>query len=182
MYIIYPIPFMEVFMKKLCFVLFLFSASFVFALDLAEGLWKSIDEKTGKVTAVWKIEVKENKLFGEIVVAIGKDPKRLAVNCKDSYPGFPKAGKVNQMLLIGTPFIYNLEKKSEGVWHNGYIVAPDNGKYYYCKITFRKADGKKYKEDSLEMRGEIGLGIGRSQLWKKTTEEETENLIKNNKW
>jgi len=175
---------MEVFMKKLylLFVLLVLSASFVFAVDPAEGLWKSVDEKSGKVTAVWKIEVKGGKLFGEIVVAIGKDPKKLAVNCKDSYPGFPKEGKVNQMLLVGTPFIYNLEKKSEGVWHNGYIVAPDTGKYYYCKITFRKADGKKYKEDSLEMRGEIGLGIGRSQLWKKTTQDETDVLIKNNKW
>jgi len=175
---------MEVFMKKLylLFVLLVLSASFVFAVDPAEGLWKSVDEKTGKVTAVWKIEVKEGKLFGEIVVAIGKDPKKLAVHCKDSYPGFPKEGKVNQMYLVGTPFIYNLEKKSEGVWHNGYIVAPDNGKYYYCKITFRKADGKKYKEDSLEMRGEIGLGIGRSQIWRKTNGEEATALIKSNKW
>lgn len=172
-------------MKKnvfLIIILFLGMSFISLFADPVEGLWKSVDEKSGKVTAVWKIEVKGGKLFGEIVVAIGKDPKKLAVNCKDSYPGFPKEGKVNQMLLVGTPFIYNLEKKSEGVWHNGYIVAPDTGKYYYCKITFRKADGKKYKEDSLEMRGEIGLGIGRSQLWKKTTQDETDVLIKNNKW
>ncbi|MGP1437680.1 MAG: DUF2147 domain-containing protein [Treponema sp.] len=171
-------------MKKLylLFIFLVFGASFIFALDPVEGLWKSVDEKSGKVTAVWKISVQGNKLFGEIVVAIGKNPKKLADNCKDSYPGFPKSGKVNQMFLVGTPFIYNLEKKSEGMWHNGYIVAPDTGKYYYCKINFKKADGKKYKEDSLEMRGEIGLGIGRSQIWKKTTEEETESLISNNKW
>ena len=91
-----------------------------------------------------------------------------------------RASKLFDCLYVG--IFYNLEKKSEGVWQNGYIVAPDNGKYYYCKITFRKADGKKYKEDSLEMRGEIGLGIGRSQVWKKTTQEETDVLIKNNKW
>lgn len=150
--------------------------------DPVEGLWKSVDEKSGKVTAVWKIYEENNKLFGEIIVAVGKDPKKLASNCKESYPDFPKHGKVNQMFLVGTPFIYNLEKKSEGVWQNGYIVAPDTGKYYYCKISFRKQDGKKYKEDSLEMRGEIGWGIGRSQIWKKTTESEVQELIKNNKW
>ena len=171
-------------MKKLCVLVFMLYASAISILiaDPAEGLWKSVDEKSGKVTAVWKIYTKENKLFGEILVAIGKNPKKLADKCNNSYPGFPRAGNVNQMSLVGTPFIYNLEKKSEGAWHNGYIVAPDTGKYYYCKITFRPKDGKKYKTDCLEMRGEIGLGIGRSQIWQKTTQEETQTLIKNNTW
>lgn len=171
-------------MKKLCLLVCMLCAFAISTLiaDPVEGLWKSVDEKSGKVTAVWKIYIKGNKLFGEILTAIGKDPKKLADNCKDSYPGFPRVGKVNQMSLIGTPFIYNLEKKSEGYWHNGYIVAPDTGKYYYCKITFRPKDGKNFKTDCLEMRGEIGLGIGRSQIWRKTTQAETDTLIKNNKW
>ena len=41
-----------------------------------------------------------------------------------------------------------------------------------------KKDGRlsKYKEDTLEMRGEIGLGIGRIQFWTKTSLEEISNL------
>lgn len=169
-------------MKKICLWLFLFIAAVIMpaVADPVEGLWKSIDEKTGKITGAWEIKEKDGKLFGEMLVVAGRDPKATASACKDSYPNFPKEGSVKNMLLIGTPFIYNLEKKSEGVWHKGYIIDPKNGKYYYCKITFRKADGKKYKTDSLEMRGEIGAGIGRSQYWVKTTQEEVDELIKNN--
>lgn len=148
--------------------------------DPVEGLWKSVDEKTGKVTGAWKIEVKNDMLFGELLVAIDREPRGAVTACKDSYPDFPKKGKVKNMPLVGTPFIYNLKQKSEGVWHKGYIIDPASGKYYYCKITFRKADGKSYKEDTLEMRGEIGLGIGRSQYWIKTDSEEVDQLIKNN--
>ncbi|MGP1576675.1 MAG: DUF2147 domain-containing protein [Treponema sp.] len=148
--------------------------------DPVEGLWKSVDEKTGKVTGAWKIEVKNNLLFGEMLVAIDREPRGAVTACKNSYPDFPKKGTVSNMPLVGTPFIYNLKQKSEGVWHKGYIIDPGSGKYYYCKITFRKADGKKYKSDMLEMRGEIGIGIGRSQYWIKTTQEEVDQLIANN--
>jgi uncharacterized protein (DUF2147 family) len=47
---------------------------------------------------------------------------------------------------------------------------------YKCKITFRPTDGKKYKVDTLEMRGEIGLGIGKSQYWTKATKEQASAL------
>lgn len=167
-------------MKKICVCLFVFFASAVFAADPVEGLWKSIDEKNGKVTGIWKIEEKDGLLFGEMVVAVGRDPRASVPACKDTYPEFPKKGKVKNMALVGTPFIYNLKKKSEGFWHKGYIIDPASGKYYYCKIKFKAADGKKYKTDTLEMRGEIGIGIGRSQYWKRTTQEETEETIKSN--
>lgn len=170
-------------MKKLFLlvaVFMCFSLLSVFA-DPVEGLWKSIDEKSGKVTAVWKIYVQGEKLFGEMLVVLGKKPDAKAEKCTKDYPGFPRAGKVSNMLLIGTPFMFNLEKKAVGSWHNGYIIAPDNGKYYYCKVTFRAKDGKKYKTDCLEMRGEIGLGIGRSQLWVRATDAEAQSLINSNK-
>lgn len=164
--------------KTVLFILFLAicSVSFLIA-DPAEGLWKSIDDKTGKVTALWKLSIQGEHLVGEMLAVVGKSADRLADKCKDSYPGFPKAGKVNQMTLVGTPFMWGLVKKSEGVWKDGYIIAPDNGKYYYCKVTFRAKDGKKYKVDSLDMRGEIGLGIGRTQTWQRATEDEAQQLI-----
>lgn len=169
-------------MKKhiFCGLLFAVIATASFAADVAEGLWKSVDEKTGKVTGAWKIEVKGDMLFGEMLIAVDRDPRAAVTACKDTYPDFPKKGKVKNMPLVGTPFIYNLKKKADGVWHKGYIIDPASGKYYYCKITFREANGKKYKTDTLEMRGEIGAGIGRSQYWQKTTQEEVDSLIKNN--
>lgn len=169
-------------LKKLGLILFgLFFIQGIFAQDPVFGLWKSIDENTNKVTGIWKIYEKNGTLFGEMVMTLGHYPDEAAKSCKSSYKGFPKAGNVNKMPLVGTPFIYNLIKKSEGSWYKGYIINPANGKHYNCKIIFRKADGKKYKVDTLEMRGEIGLGIGRSQYWLKTTQDEADELIKNNK-
>ena len=80
------------------------------------------------------------------------------------------------MPLIGTPWIWGLTSKSEGQWANGNIIDPADGKVYKCKITFRKADHKKYKPDTLALRGDIGMGIGRSQFWKKSTPEEIDNI------
>ena len=63
-----------------------------------------------------------------------------------------------------------MKQDGEGKWTGGSIVNPQGGKCYTCKITFHAADGKKYKQDTLEMRGEIGMGIGRSQYWIATDE------------
>lgn len=168
--------------KKIIFIFLIAIVSmlYVFADDPVIGLWKSVDEKTNTVTGVWNIYEKDGKLFGHMIMTKGHSNDKLATACTKTYKDFPKAGKVSEMPLVGTPFIYNLVKKDVGSWHKGYIIDPKDGKYYNCKIRFKKADGKKYKNDLLEMRGEIGLGIGRSQYWEKTTQEEADELIKSN--
>jgi uncharacterized protein (DUF2147 family) len=55
-------------------------------------------------------------------------------------------------------------------------IDPNDGKMYKCKITFHAADGRRYPTDTLEMRGEIGLGIGRSQFWRKSNRTEASGL------
>jgi len=160
----------------LCF-LAVFDLCAVSAADKVEGFWKSIDE-TGKVTAAWNIYQKDGVLFGKIVTVPGQSDAKIADACLPSYKGFPVPGEVNKMTVVNTPFIYGLKMKSEGVWQGGNIIDPKEGKLYQCKITFRAADGKKYKNDMLEMRGEIGLGIGRSQLWERSSEAEIETLRK----
>ncbi len=140
--------------------------------DAALGLWKSIDEKTGKVTAYWRVYEADGVLLGEILTVPNQSDETIAKDCKASYKDFPVPGEVNKMTVVKTPFIFGLRKKAPGQWANGSIIDPKDGKIYKCKITFHAADGKDYAEDTLEMRGEIGLGIGRSQYWKRTTEEE----------
>ena len=81
-----------------------------------------------------------------------------------------------EMKTVGTTWIYDLTKTSEGNWSKGKIVDPSDGNRYKCKMTFHKADGKKYAKDTLEMRGEIGMGIGRSQYWLGATEAEASAL------
>ena len=80
------------------------------------------------------------------------------------------------MHVVGTTWIWDLVQKSEGKWEKGYIIDPNDGNRYKCRITFHAADGsKKYPVDTLEMRGEIGP-FGRSQFWKSATEEEAKGL------
>ena len=56
------------------------------------------------------------------------------------------------------------------------MIDTRTGALYRCKITYRAADGKRFKADTLEMRGEIGLGIGRSQFWRKSDAAEAAGL------
>ena len=165
-------------MKKIIVwaVVFFAAAGICFAADSVEGYWLSIDEKTGKTTAGWYIWQDSGKLYGKITSLADHPKTALADNCKDSYPGFPASGKVNQMTVVGTTWIFNLAMNKPGEWSGGSIVDPDSGNLYKCKIIFRNADGKKYKTDVLEMRGEIGLGIGRSQFWQKTDQKTAESL------
>ena len=160
-------------MKRLATLCFLavFGVSLLAAADKVEGFWKSVDE-TGKTTAAWKIYQKDAKLYGEIVTVPGQSDSKIADACLPSYKGFPVSGDVNKMTVVNTPFIFGLSMKKEGQWEGGNIIDPKDGKMYKCKIAFRAADGKKYPTDVLEMRGEIGMGLGRSQYWVRTTEAE----------
>jgi uncharacterized protein (DUF2147 family) len=164
-------------MKKIALVIVLFAfAGLCFAADLVEGYWLSVDEKTEKVTAGWTVYQEDGKLYGKILSAPDGKKGDLAKDCKASYAGFPVAGDVSKMPMYGTPWIFGLTMNKPGDWSGGSIIDPQEGKMYKCKIIFHAADGKKYKTDTLEMRGEIGLGIGRSQFWRKSDLEKASNL------
>jgi len=165
-------------MRKIAFfvVVFVFVSGLCFAADPAEGFWISMDEKSGKATAGWEIYTVGDKLFGKILSVADHPQTDKATKCKDAYPGFPVQGKVSEMSVVGTPWIFNLALDKPGSWSGGQIIDPNDGNLYKCKITFRPQDGKKYLKDTLEMRGEIGLGIGRSQYWQKCTREEASAL------
>ncbi|MDR2630936.1 MAG: DUF2147 domain-containing protein [Spirochaetaceae bacterium] len=152
------------------------NAGVLFAADPVEGYWVSVDEKTGKITAGWEIYQSGGKLYGKVLGVVGHPQDVKADKCKESYPDFPVAGKVNQMPVRGTPWIFGLTMNRAGQWSGGSVVDPETGNLYKCRITFRPADNRRYPVDTLEMRGEIGLGIGRSQFWRKSTRAEVEGL------
>jgi len=163
-------------MKKLTALLaaLFISSVFCFA-DPAEGYWISYNEE-GEATAGWYIYQKDGTLFGTMTGVHGQAQDEVAFGAKKSTPkDFPKKGNLWEMQMVGTDWIYNMVKLSEGVWGKGSIVDPGDGSRYSCKITFHAADQKKYDIDTLEMRGSIGP-IGRSQFWKKATEEEARGI------
>ncbi|MDR2700911.1 MAG: DUF2147 domain-containing protein [Spirochaetaceae bacterium] len=163
--------------KKLFAVIILFAAGgFCFAADPAEGFWISVDEKTGKDTAGWEIYIRDGKLYGKILSVADAAQTIKADKCKDSYKGFPTPGKVSEMPVVGTIWIFGLvPDRQPGQWKDGNIIDPDNGSMYGCKIIFHPADNKKYKVDTLEMRGTIGP-LGRSQFWRKATRAQAAGL------
>jgi len=157
----------------LCFCL---CAAAAWAADPVEGAWVSVDDKSGEETAVWEFYVVDDILYGKMTAVVVQPPNPLAYRCKESYRGFPFTGKVNEMPVVGTPWIFGLRKEKPGQWKGGSVINPEDGALYKCGVTFHPADGKKYPVDTLEMRGEIGLGIGRSQFWTPASAADVERM------
>ena len=165
-------------MKKIIalFAAVLLVGTMCFAADPAEGFWISVDEKSNKPTAGWQIWEQGGKLSGKILSVAEKPQDVIADGGKGKhYDNFMNNVDVGTLKSVGTAWIWDLSKEGEGKWANGYIIDPNDGKRYKCRITFHKADGKKYKSDTLEMRGEVGP-FGRSQFWKSATESEASGL------
>ncbi len=165
-------------MKKIIalFAAILLVCGLAFAADPAEGFWISVDEKTNEPTAGWQIMVQGGKLCGKILSVAGKPQDVIADGGKGKhYSNFMNDVDVGTLKSVGTTWIWDLSNDGEGKWSGGYIIDPNDGKRYKCRITFHKADGKKYKVDTLEMRGEVGP-FGRSQFWKTASEAEAAGL------
>ena len=163
-------------MKKLILLLSsLLLSTALFAADPAAGLWKSIDDKTGEVTAIWRIYEEGDKLYGTIAATTKDAQDVIASACKDSYKNFPISGAVSKMKIVGTPWIFNMEKESEGNWKSGNIIDPSNGKMYGCVIKYLKKGEKNKKytaaEPTLAMAGTVGP-IQVFQYWIPATEAE----------
>jgi uncharacterized protein (DUF2147 family) len=165
-------------MKKniILLMLYLVGAGFCFAADPATGYWISVDDKTGRATAGWELYLVNGELRGRVLSLAGYPGDIKALRAKNSYPDFPVAGKASDMPVVGTPWIYGLKMSGEGKWTGGSIIDPESGSLYKCKITFHPAGSGKFSTDTLEMRGEIGFGIGRSQFWQKSSLEEATSL------
>ncbi|MDR2552040.1 MAG: DUF2147 domain-containing protein [Treponema sp.] len=162
-------------MKKLFAMALLAALGGLCFADPAEGFWISVDEKTGKDTAGWEIYVQNGKLYGRILSLAGMPQNEKASACKESYKGFPVPGKVSEMTVVGTTWIFGLVSDGQGGrWKDGNIIDPGDGKMYGCRITFHAAGGR-FKGDTLEMRGTIGP-LGRSQFWRKAAKAEAAGL------
>jgi uncharacterized protein (DUF2147 family) len=164
--------------KGIVITLLLLCTGFSFAqqtADPAEGFWLGVDNK-GVPQSGWEIYQSNGLLFAKMLSAAGWAASDIAVKCKDAYRDFPISGKVNEMPVLGTTWIFGLQREESGHWINGFVIDPSNGTVYKCRIIYHPADGKKYKTETLEMRGEIGLGIGGSQNWQRATREQASVL------
>ena len=117
------------------------------------GLWRTIDDKSGKEKSLVRVsesngqlQITIEKLFREP----GEEPNPLCDKC---------SGEKKNKPVIGMQIGNGLKKDGE-VWSGGEILDPQNGKTYKCKVWLEEK-GKK-----LHVRGFIGVSVlGRTQVW-----------------
>jgi uncharacterized protein (DUF2147 family) len=113
------------------------------------GLWKTIDDKTGRPKGIVRIFERKGELFGIIVAGL-QERKNICDLCKDDRKNKP---------LIGMEVIRHM-KKTGDEFAGGEILDPESGSVYRCKL--RVDDGGK----KLLVRGYLGLALfGRTQTW-----------------
>ncbi len=124
------------------------------ATDGARGLWRTIDDETGKERTFVRVSEVNGELQGvveKIIDRPGDDPGHLCKKCEGARKDQP---------IIGMTILWGLKKKSDSEYASGQILDPNNGKTYRCKLKVME-QGKK-----LEVRGYLGISlIGRSQIW-----------------
>ena len=133
------------------FLMSLNSAVFAAAATPA-GLWKSIDDNSGKPRSLIRISEKN----GEYSAVIEKGllatdtPDAVCDKCKDERKG---------QRIVGMTIVKGIKLK-DGHYEGGEILDPENGKTYRCLMKLDSTGNK------LEVRGYIGISlIGRSQIW-----------------
>lgn len=118
------------------------------------GLWKTIDDSTGKVRSIVRITQSNGEYKGTIEKlfrAPDQEQNPKCDKCTDARKDKP---------IIGMTILTGLRADGDDEYAGGQIVDPENGKVYSSKLTVDE-DGKK-----LELRGFIGVSlIGRSQTW-----------------
>ena len=118
------------------------------------GLWRTIDDESGKEKSLVRI-VESGGVYTAKVEKI-TDPAKageVCEKCSDERKGQP---------IVGMTILRSVKQDADdkGLWDGGDILDPKNGKVY--KVRLKPIDdGKK-----LEVRGYIGAPLfGRTQTW-----------------
>jgi uncharacterized protein (DUF2147 family) len=131
----------------------LLAAPLALAQESPVGLWKTIDDTSGKPTALIRITEQQGELQGKI-------EKLFRAPAEDQNPTCALCtGARKDQPIVGMTIVSGL-KKTGDEYTGGEILDPKNGKVYKSKLTVRDG-GKK-----VEVRGFVGVPMfGRSQVW-----------------
>jgi len=117
------------------------------------GLWKAIDDKSGKASALIRISDNQGELQGRIEKLFrepSEDQNPKCVLCTDARKDQP---------IVGMTIVSGLKKDGDE-YTGGKILDPKDGKVYKSKAMLRDGGNK------LEVRGYVGMPmLGRSQVW-----------------
>ena len=116
------------------------------------GLWRTVDDATGKARALVRIVETSGVLSGRIEHLFDPDPKwdGRCDKCRDERKDQPVLGMT---ILSGA-------RRDGADYRGGEILDPENGNVYRCILRVTGAG------DRLEVRGFIGIALfGRTQIW-----------------
>lgn len=139
-------------MKKLLFLNLLIFSVLAWA-QSPIGVWKTIDDETGKAKSHVEIFKKsDGKLYGKVIKIL--TPGKENAKCTKC------SGKKKNQPILGMEILWEL-KKDGNEWNDGEILDPNKGKEYSCYIELES-------KDKLKVRGFLGFSfIGRTQYWYK---------------
>jgi uncharacterized protein (DUF2147 family) len=130
-------------------------ASFAFATSAQQhatspvGKWKTLDDKTGKVTSITEVySAQNNTLAAKIVETVGG--KTICEECSGQYKGKP---------LVGIAVLWNLKANNDGTWGGGSGYKPSEDRNFNAKSVKLIDGGKK-----LEVKGCVAF-ICRTATW-----------------
>ncbi|MFG6429568.1 DUF2147 domain-containing protein [Roseateles sp. LYH14W] len=117
------------------------------------GLWKNVDDVSGKPRALIRVTEANGKLQGRIekvFPAAGEEPNPKCVKCEGALKNAP---------VLGLVILSGLTKDGDD-YVGGQILDPDNGKVYRSQLRLIQ------NGQQLSVRGYIGVPmLGRSQTW-----------------
>ncbi len=119
------------------------------------GVWKTVDDNTGKEKSLIRIVDADGVYSGRIEKLLDPATKADAVcdKCTDERRDQPILG----MVVLRS---VRQDAADKGLWGGGDILDPNNGKVY--KVRLKPIDGGA----KLEVRGYIGMPmLGRTQTW-----------------
>ena len=117
------------------------------------GVWRTIDDKTGKEKSLVRITEINGKFRGTIEKLFREPNEDQTPNCEKC------TGDKKNKPVLGMIIMTGLKTDGE-MYTGGEILDPANGKTYKCKVWLEDK-GKK-----LNVRGFIGMALlGRTQVW-----------------
>ena len=135
-------------------ILLIMAWTAAFANELSPvGLWKTIDDNTGKPRGLVRITEVRGEYRGKVERIFpkpGEEPDPKCEKCDGTRHNQP---------IIGMTILWGLTKQG-GEYQGGEILDPENGKVYRAKMKLYGDGGK------LGVRGFIGFSLlGRTQTW-----------------
>jgi len=134
----------------LSFCLAMILATVTMAQASPVGVWKTIDDETGKAKSHVEIYKKDGKYYGKVTKLLLKPADTVCEKCSGDLKDKPVLGMV--ILKDLKPYKY--------YWKSGTILDPANGSTYGCSMWFEDD-----KEDELQVRGKHWTGLFRTQTW-----------------